>query len=170
MFKVVGDEPIVHTASETLTSYAVRWFEIEDPVQAVNRSTNRSKFTTNALYLTAGTYYLEVDGNATTDSWKYPYNFKINVPLTSPTVDVENLKISVYPNPASEIVNVKLSDAAPSVSTLILTDLLGKTVLKQAITSVETELDISAIPLGIYFVSIYRENEVVAKSRIVINR
>ena len=135
-----------------------------------NRSTNRSKFTTNALYLTAGTYYLEVDGNATTDSWKYPYNFKINVPLTSPTVDVESLKISVYPNPASEIVNVKLSDAAPSVSTLILTDLLGKTVFKQAITSIETELDISAIPLGIYFVSIYRENEVVAKSRIVINR
>ena len=132
MFEVVGDEQIVHATSETLTSYAVRWFKIEDLAAAVN--------------------------------------FKINVPLTSPTVDVESLKISVYPNPASEIVIVKLSDAASSVSTLILTDLLGKTVLKQVIISTETELDISAIPSGIYFVSIYRENEAVAKSRIVINR
>ena len=69
--------------------------------------------------------------------------------LSTPTVEL--VEVSVYPNPATEYINIK---SPVSINTVELFDVLGKRVL----TTNETEkINISQQPSGVYFLKIYSE-------------
>ncbi len=65
----------------------------------------------------------------------------------------------VYPNPAREEVFVNLSDALANSSRIELSDLTGRTILSQVVSSNNStqRLNVSDLPSGIYQVIIYHE-------------
>ena len=71
---------------------------------------------------------------------------------------VEN-EISIYPNPASDIVKI-LNDNNLSITNIEIIDLIGRTVISVENT---TDIDISNLPQGQYFVKISGESTIVKK-------
>ncbi len=64
---------------------------------------------------------------------------------------------SVYPNPATETVNISQTFSNPVVAQISLTNLLGETVYTETKINVRdlyTTLNLSELPYGIYFVSV----------------
>ncbi len=59
----------------------------------------------------------------------------------------------LYPNPAKDILNIKLSNYYKSEK-LIITDLLGKIIYSQPITTDEITIDVSKLIRGIYLIKI----------------
>ncbi len=77
-----------------------------------------------------------------------------------------NDKFIIYPNPSSETVTIALI-GTPLITDqllLILTDVSGKTIAQNHLTSSATEIDISNYPSGIYFVKmIIDEKQLIEK-------
>jgi len=64
--------------------------------------------------------------------------------------------ISIYPNPASEKINVDLTGVASGQ--LVIIDLSGKTVRTESLVSSHSVIDISELPSGIYSVNVTTES------------
>ena len=118
-----------------------------------SRSENRSKFTTNSIYLTAGTYYLEIDGWANSISWGYPYNFSINTHTTTPTVDVQNPTLKIYPNPTNDRIYFDNLKAHTEVAIL---NIYGS-ILKKA-NYTEGGINLTDLAKGLYFLRVQGDN------------
>lgn len=67
--------------------------------------------------------------------------------------EVESIDIDLFPNPAKDFINVKLSTVADAE--VIMTDLLGKEVLHTSFTSRDLiNLDVTDMPAGVYMVQV----------------
>ncbi len=81
----------------------------------------------------------------------------------------ENLKdisVSVYPNPATDFVNINFKDASTSLngSTLELTDIFGKILYSKLIDgSTSEQIDVSSYSKGIYFVKVNNSKTISTK-------
>ncbi len=56
--------------------------------------------------------------------------------------------VKLYPNPSQSVLNIE----AVQPATIEITDMTGKTVLQQSMNTATTQVNISALPNGIYFV------------------
>ncbi|MBR4739259.1 MAG: C10 family peptidase [Bacteroidales bacterium] len=65
--------------------------------------------------------------------------------------DVNTVNIKLYPNPASDIVVLEGVEGKTEVT---VTDLVGRVVLKQAVSEGRNVIDISALSVGTYFVRV----------------
>ncbi|MBR4738374.1 MAG: T9SS type A sorting domain-containing protein, partial [Bacteroidales bacterium] len=65
--------------------------------------------------------------------------------------DVNTVNIKLYPNPASDIVVLEGVEGKAEVT---VTDLVGRVVLKQAVSEGRNVIDISALSVGTYFVRV----------------
>ncbi|WP_296317490.1 Ig-like domain-containing protein [Winogradskyella sp. UBA3174] len=87
----------------------------------------------------------------------------------------ENLdfNITIYPNPANDIVNIKMQGSFET-SDIKLYDLTGKLVLSKTVTNqyydptVNTQLNISALDVGVYIIRIKDEYNEITK-RLIVN-
>lgn len=59
-------------------------------------------------------------------------------------------EISIYPNPAQDIVHVSIHSA--EIELLELQDLSGAVILRQQVTGMNTQMDVSQLPKGLYFI------------------
>jgi hypothetical protein len=66
--------------------------------------------------------------------------------------------IQLVPNPGTDFVELKLSDAENLYRTVEFYSLNGSLVLKQAIPGLDTRIDISNLSKGIYFVKVSTRN------------
>lgn len=64
-------------------------------------------------------------------------------------VDIENQSITVYPNPASQTIQIKTGNS--EISTIAIISLTGKKVVEQ-ILNADKQIDISHLNNGIYFI------------------
>ncbi|MCB9173393.1 MAG: T9SS type A sorting domain-containing protein [Flavobacteriales bacterium] len=69
----------------------------------------------------------------------------------------KNAQFEVFPNPANNTFTIKSQESIIAVFKLI--DLTGKEILKQNITTNITQIDIQALPKGIYFYQITNKKE-----------
>lgn len=74
--------------------------------------------------------------------------------LTESIVSAFNL----YPNPASELVNVKVPESLMD-SQIRLMDITGKVVLTQQLTQSIVSIDVNTIPAGIYVVEVLKDGK-----------
>ena len=74
---------------------------------------------------------------------------------------MQNNVISVYPNPANEILNIEYHTTSSASTNIEIVDLVGHSVLKQPIkvNDVNT-LKISSLPSGVYLLKV---NESITK-------
>lgn len=101
------------------------------------------------------------ESNAISFTYKYDVNYVVNVD------NITNSSISLYPNPATDNFTITVSDDFIG-SQIILTNLLGKIVLKQNISSSKQNFAINNLGSGIYFYSIVNNNKIVATKKLII--
>lgn len=94
--------------------------------------------------------------NAVHFTYKYDVNF-------TATEKISESNIAVYPNPASNFVNIK----AEKFDEVIFTNISGQ-VVKRA--SGQKQISTSELVNGIYFYSIISENKIIKNGRLIINK
>ncbi len=73
--------------------------------------------------------------------------------FTMVTSVANNKAISIYPNPASDIVNIKIA-AADMPAEYIITSMQGSVLMKGKFQGSNSTIDISALPKGIYVIKV----------------
>ncbi len=77
------------------------------------------------------------------------------------------ISISVYPNPATDRVSIRLIPATPEHLKYILFDINGKILLNEEIVNVPGQLNFSSYNNGVYFLNIKRENRLIKSFKII---
>jgi hypothetical protein len=80
--------------------------------------------------------------------------------------------INVYPNPASDYINIEFNSSKVNTSSVEIIDIIGKTVLTEQMEFVEGnnnfEVNVSGIPSGIYMVKVNTADNELFISRIIV--
>jgi hypothetical protein len=118
--------------------------------QVYSVPTGTSQF---SVPLTAGQYFLEINGAPTSTSYLYPYTFTLSAALSTPDFTSTNL-LKIYPNPTSSKVNFDNSIEKFETATII--NYLGQVVDEIQFNSFEVnqEVDMSSLAAGIYILKI----------------
>ncbi|MBX3164060.1 MAG: T9SS type A sorting domain-containing protein [Bacteroidetes bacterium] len=67
--------------------------------------------------------------------------------------NLNQINLSVYPNPTNEMLNVE-SPLSPKGGTIKIIDVLGKTVCNKQLVNQKTQINVSELQKGIYFIKI----------------
>jgi Secretion system C-terminal sorting domain len=105
----------------------------------------------------------------------YSYNFgNFNYPLndacklTSPSNDLKNITFSISPNPSNTFLVLKLPENIV-VSEVSITNIIGQKIISNKVLNGTDnhQLDVSKIPDGTYFVSLYIDNQRIIKKIVI---
>ncbi len=88
------------------------------------------------------------------------------VPVTEPR---EHFSIQVMPNPASATVQIITNEYFTKIKSLQLFNTAGQLLLQKTASGAQTELDVSHLPEGIYFVKVAIEGRVETRKVVVIH-
>lgn len=105
-----------------------------------------SQFT---IPLTAGQYFLEINGVPSTTSYLHPYSFSLNYTLSTQEF-VSDISIKPYPNPTSS--NVFFDNFISDYKEVIIYNYLGQEISKANFTTPSTnqEVDMRNLTSGVY--------------------
>lgn len=79
-----------------------------------------------------------------------------------------NQAISLYPNPAKDVVTIDVSDVEAKQLTMIMRNVQGKTVETHQLRGAQMQtIDVSALPNGVYFVQFLTEEHTVTKRLVI---
>lgn len=119
---------------------------------------------TNTRTYAKGTFYVKVAGrnhlfNATNC---YTLNVTLGTAtLTGESVDAAvasgNTSIHVYPNPVKDVLNVSVTKLNTG-ATIKITDIYGKTVLSQSLTSSNAQVNVGKLAAGTYLLSVVNKD------------
>ncbi len=86
-------------------------------------------------------------------------NQTVNVNLCTGILELNNETVSVYPNPTSTIINVKMNTTLINNATLELYDATGKLITQQKVVNEYSSLNLNGLANGIYSVRIITDNK-----------
>lgn len=104
-------------------------------------------------------------GNEANNSVQFTYKYDANYVGVS---NIENGSFFIFPNPATDILNVKIPEKFKS-SEIKLTNIIGKTVLNIKLNNSNNILNIRNLPSGIYFVSIISNGSIINTQKLIKN-
>ena len=74
--------------------------------------------------------------------------------------EMEELKIQVYPNPANDLLTIRVGEVVPlKPLNMTVLDVTGRKMFASAVSSLEFCLDVSQWPSGIYFVQMEQDGQ-----------
>lgn len=160
------------TATVTLTTlpfdYDLKVLNSSGTQLAISQAGSTTSESISRTY-TAGTYYAQVYGWNGANSATSCYTLKVQLGTASRgddliTGDVQ--KVNVFPNPANNVVNINLTGYTGK-SVVSMFDVNGRAVLQREVSTVNTQLDISALPAGVYMMRIRNGAKEVSMMKIV---
>lgn len=110
--------------------------------------------------VTAGTYYARVYPS-NTNQWNATscYTLKVALGTASREEDLITVnKISVFPNPVTNSVNVRIP-GIQGMADIKVFDIYGKLLMQRSSGQVNTQLDVSALPSGVYMVRVMNNDK-----------
>lgn len=119
--------------------------------------------------ISAGTYYAQVYGYNGANSGTSCYTLRVQLGTATRSTEpfTEGQKnVLVYPNPASNLLNVNLS-GIKGKSEVSLFDINGRQVLRREVNAANTQLDISTLPTGVYIIRIKNGTKEVSTTKII---
>jgi hypothetical protein len=134
------------TANETNATYV--WVDCDNNYTALSPAETGQSFTTT----TTGNYAVILTNGTCVDT-------SACITLTTTGInDVNNeIEASIYPNPTTDIVNVKVTQLG--AYSLTVMDVAGKVVMSKTITDELSQLDFNGYDSGVYFITLYNENQ-----------
>jgi photosystem II stability/assembly factor-like uncharacterized protein len=115
-------------------------------------NTQYSDFTAPAGYVY---YQIEIISATECNPYKSAISIRSNIATNNP-LSVENVSVpdfKIYPNPATDHLIVETNDYA-SERTIQILNLNGQELVKQKVHTKKIQIDISDLPVGIYFVKL----------------
>ncbi len=82
--------------------------------------------------------------------------------------DGNQVTLSIYPNPASNTVHITFNNYSKENTVLTIRNILGEELLSNQIQSVETVIDVSNLPNGLYFVGVNTGNKQMVSTKLII--
>ena len=79
-----------------------------------------------------------------------------------------SLNVSVYPNPASDVLFVGFANDKPEVDMLEISDVLGRTVASQKTFGQFNQLDLTTLNKGVYVLKFYSDSKNIANQKFVV--
>jgi hypothetical protein len=161
------------TATITLTTlpgdYDVAVYSSNGTTQlAISQNGGTTSESISRTY-TAGTYYVRVFGFNGANSATTCYTLRVALGTATKgelITSTPKQKIDVFPNPASSMVKINLT-GIEGVSDVSLVDMNGKIVMQRQLNAVTSLLNISALPAGIYLVSVKNNGKEVSSTKII---
>jgi hypothetical protein len=80
-----------------------------------------------------------------------------------------NISLSIFPNPTSDYLTLKVEDYNNEALSYSLLDEQGKLVLKEQITNQVTQVAMSNLARGAYFINVLQENKKIQTFKIIKN-
>ena len=143
------------TAAGGFAPYTYQWYHV-----ASGKAGTLIPGATNQTYTitTNGTYYdiVTISGCPSDTSNVISYFAGIN------EYSSEN-GITIYPNPANDNITIKIEDLRFENLELRINDIVGNTVFVKTLYNKVTNIDISSLAKGMYFVEVKTERGVVVK-------
>lgn len=99
---------------------------------------------------TPGLYSISVDPMLFSETLFLPDSFTVNQPLSISAFDYSS-QILVSPNPASNKINLNTPQEFSNQSAFAIYNAQGKEVFRQNIKGEKTEINISKLPTGVYY-------------------
>ena len=107
-------------------------------------------------------YYIVDDSGTRLDSFDVNYTSTVSI-------EEQQIDVSVYPNPAADVVNIEVNGNDNNVQVAIY-NVLGEAVLTENLGNGVNTLNTSNLVGGVYFYSIKRGNKVIETKKLVIKR
>jgi hypothetical protein len=89
--------------------------------------------------------------------------------FTLGTNDFQNisLKISIYPNPTTTLVNLRIDDLDFISFEYQLFDVTGKQILNKKISQIETQIPLENLPAKAYFLNVSDNNKIIKSFKLI---
>jgi pimeloyl-ACP methyl ester carboxylesterase len=150
-FVIQGNGNQILTISNSSTnSLEVRVYnsDLQLQGQAYSAPNGISQF---SFPLTAGQYFLEINGVPTSTSYLFPYNFTLSATLSNPGFTYSD-SLKIYPNPTSS--SVFLDNSIEKFETATVINYLGQVLSETRFSAFEAnqEVDLSSFTAGVYLV------------------
>jgi hypothetical protein len=84
--------------------------------------------------------------------------------------EIRDGQLIIYPNPASDVINVSLLGKAGSTGEIKLTDVKGREVMSQLSNGITSTLNVSNLAAGMYYATIVDSDNQVYRQKIVVVR
>ena len=161
-FSIQGNGNQILTISNSSTnSIAVRIYNssLQLQGQVYSAPTGTSQF---SIPLTAGQYFLEINGVPTATSYLYPYTFTLSAALSNPDFTTAN-SLEIYPNPTST--KVFFDNSIQKFETATVVNYLGQVVMETRFSTFESnqEVDLSSFTAGVYVVKFTNGDKSITK-------
>lgn len=101
-------------------------------------------------YITVG-----VKGEVITQGLQQPFEVLILIGKDPVVVIDTGPELSIYPNPTTDFVVLKLQNAEPGSLTYSLYDLLGRLIKKEKLNMVRTTIPMADLPSATYILTVY---------------
>lgn len=153
------------TATITLSTlpadYDMRLYSSNGTTQlAISQNGGTSNETITRTY-TAGTYYVRVYGYNNANNATNCYTLRVQLGTASRTEDLVVERISAFPNPVVNTVNIKGIEGTADIRVF---DIYGKMVMRKVSAQPVTPLDVANLPAGVYMIKVMnKENETTIK-------
>jgi len=92
-----------------------------------------------------------------------------NAPTGIANVDAGNVTINVYPNPASDVLNVEINSSVIGNLDVEVLNMLGQKLDMQPVNNHKTSINVANLPSGAYLVDCYRDGIKIATTRFIKN-
>jgi hypothetical protein len=102
---------------------------------------------------TTGTYYARVYGYNGANNTSSCYTLKVQLGTASRTEDLVAQKVIAFPNPVTDKVNIRI-DNLRGIAEIRMFDMYGKQVQQIRSAAMNTEMDMSKLASGMYFIRI----------------
>lgn len=106
-------------------------------------------------------YYIVDDSGTRLDSVDVSYCSTVSIN------ENEKIKVSIYPNPASDLLNITMKNTVNNVD-FVLYNILGEKVILTNLNAGLNTVNVEKLPNGIYFYSIVKENKILETKKLVI--
>lgn len=113
------------------------------------------------------TWLLKVDSNGCFGTNNCPQNVPLGVYEQSSQNSLDAGMLSIYPNPAKEVINVELLVFNNEGSTIEIANTLGQVLQTTNITQQTTSINVSEYPTGIYFFKLKIGNASITKKVVI---
>lgn len=105
------------------------------------------------------------DFSASKEIWRFFRQYRLNVLTNEVETEKENLNVSLYPNPAKDILTISFDKEDYALYSVEIADVLGKTLLSK--NDDFESIHVSFLHSGIYFITLKKSGTVIAKQKFV---